>query len=200
VPEARLVAVLRDPVERAHSSYLQHLRDGLEPLPDFQSALEQEETRRAAGWAPSYGYLRRGLYGAQLRRWLEEFPSDQLKVFLYEDLERDSATVCRDVFHHLGVEADFIPDTSIRHNRSGIPRSRALATAVARSHRARMALRGLIPERPRRRLWAAMEQRNLERPALSAQERRPLVEFFGEDILDLQALIDRDLSRWLAPA
>ncbi len=66
LPEARLIAVLRDPVERAHSNWA-HLRGaGLEPEADFATALDREPERIAAGWAHFWHYAAMGRYGAQL--------------------------------------------------------------------------------------------------------------------------------------
>jgi len=71
VPHARLIAVLRDPVDRAYSNWM-HLRsDGLEPEPDFLRALAAEPARVAAGWAPFWHYRGLGLYGAQLEQLLQ---------------------------------------------------------------------------------------------------------------------------------
>ena len=66
LPDARLIAVLRDPAERAHSNWA-HLRGaGLEPEADFATALDREPERIAAGWAHFWHYAAQGRYGEQL--------------------------------------------------------------------------------------------------------------------------------------
>jgi hypothetical protein len=66
VPTAKLIAIIRDPVDRAYSNWT-HLRsDGLEPEADFLAACRLEPKRIAAGYAPFWRYLELGRYGEQL--------------------------------------------------------------------------------------------------------------------------------------
>jgi hypothetical protein len=83
VPEAKLVVVIRDPVDRAYSNWM-HLRsDGLEPIEDFGEAWAAEDERVAAGWAPFWHYRRLGRYGAQLRDLTAHFSAEQIHVLRY---------------------------------------------------------------------------------------------------------------------
>ena len=68
LPEARLIAVVRDPIDRAYSNWMHLWVDGLEPIGDFVAAWHAEDERVAAGWAPFWHYRRLGRYGEQLRR------------------------------------------------------------------------------------------------------------------------------------
>ena len=122
VPDARLVAVIRHPVERAFSHYLHLLHEGLETL-SFEAAWAAEEERIASGWAPVWHYRARGFYGEQLRRWLDVFPAEQMLVLLYEEwLESPGATLDR-ICAHARIEPfeSFTPRrrTSRRWNRGG---------------------------------------------------------------------------------
>ena len=73
VPEARLIAIVRDPVDRAYSNW-SHLRGhGYEPVGDFVAAVEQEPRRVADGWAPFWHYVALGRYGEQLQHLYEHF-------------------------------------------------------------------------------------------------------------------------------
>ncbi len=115
LPEARLIALLRDPVERAWSGYLHARERGLESL-EFADALDAEagrlrgeEQRLLAD--PSYtsyahrhhSYQSRGLYAEQLARWLEHFPRERLLLLKAEDLYTDATGVTRRVLAFLGL-------------------------------------------------------------------------------------------------
>ena len=77
LPQARLIAVLRDPVERAHSNWA-HLRGaGLEPEADFGTALSREPSRIAAGWAHFWHYGAQGRYGEQVEHLYGLFPASR---------------------------------------------------------------------------------------------------------------------------
>ena len=72
-PDARIVILLRDPVMRAFSQFLQHRREGIEPHASFEAALLDEKTRMRQGWSGGHGYLTNGCYAAQIKRYLDVF-------------------------------------------------------------------------------------------------------------------------------
>ncbi|MGH3086090.1 MAG: sulfotransferase family protein [Rubrobacteraceae bacterium] len=205
VPDAKLIAVLRNPVDRAYSAFLFMLRDSREPLSDFGRALAEEERRIAENWGPEYHYRRRGFYHSQLKRYYERFGGDQIKVYLYDELNSDPAGVVRDIFRFLGVDDAFEPDMSSRHNVSGVPQSRVLQSlylSLRKSSPAKSALKALIPEKPRRKMYrrvlSGVQKRNLGKaPPLSPETREELIEAYREDIIKTQDLIGKDLSGWL---
>jgi hypothetical protein len=197
VPEARLIALLRNPVQRAYSAYVQHVRDGREPL-SFSEALREEEGRLRDNWSPGWGYKRIGFYHRHLKRYYEMFGEERIKVYLYEELSEDPVGVSRDIFRFLGVDDAFEPDTSLRHNPSGIPRSRALLGLVKRPNAVKSALKPLLPGGVRKRISVNVQNWMLEKaPPLPEEARGELAEAYREDILGLQDLIGRDLSGWL---
>jgi Sulfotransferase family len=115
VPEARLVAVLRDPVERAHSNWA-HLRGaGLEPEADFVAALDREPERAAAGWAHFWHYAAQGRYGEQLDDLFGLFPREQVLLLRYRDLRDAPAETVDRVCRFLGVETGVVTEVP-RHN------------------------------------------------------------------------------------
>jgi LPS sulfotransferase NodH len=115
LPGAKLVALLRNPVERALSHYQHEVRGGRESLP-FERAIEQEAERLSGEEErlrsdPSYysfnhhrySYVRRGRYLEQLRRWVEHFPRSQLLVLQSERLFADPVGATATVHEFLGV-------------------------------------------------------------------------------------------------
>jgi hypothetical protein len=115
LPQVKLIAVLRNPVDRALSHYQHEVRGGRETL-SFAEAIEQESERLAGeetrlrnepdyySWNHHrYSYLRRGLYMQQLRRWLQYFPRSQLLVLQSERLFRDTPATMAAVHRFLGL-------------------------------------------------------------------------------------------------
>ena len=200
VPEARLVAVLRDPAERAYSAYLHMLRDGRERL-GFAEALAEEERRTRAGWAPGWQYTREGFYHRNLQRYFELFNRGQIRTYLYEELRADPLGLMRDAFRFLGVDEAFAPDISTRHNVSGIPKSTLLISLIKRRNPLKTVLKPLLPKGLRTRLSVGIQNRNLNpAPPLPPEVREGLIELYREDVSKLQDLIGRDLSKWLEPS
>ena len=197
VPEAKFIAVLRNPVDRAYSAYMTLLRDGREWL-DFATALRAEEARARANWHGIWRYRHGGFYCSRLRRYYELFGSDRIQVCLYEDLKGDPVDTTQTIFRFLGVDDAFSPDTAVRYNVSGIPKSRALETFVTRPNRLKNVVKPLMPEGWRRRTSVKVRNRNLTTaPPMPESTRRELTDAYRDDVLELQELIGRDLSGWL---
>jgi len=196
LPEAKLIAVLRHPAERAFSQYLMMRREGLETL-GFAEALAAEDRRVAEGWGHLRHYRRKGFYAAQLKLYFEHFRREQLRVCLYEDFVADPSAVTRDIFRFLCVDDSYVPDMSVRHNESKFPRSRALQVFLTEPRRAKNLLKPVLPAGWSRRIGDHLRRRNLTRPQLTEEMRRSLTEVYREDIVELQEMLGRDLSGWL---
>jgi hypothetical protein len=202
IPDAKLIAVLRNPVDRAYSGYRFLVRDGREPLPTFEAAVEAETWRIAADWLPIWHHTMRGYYYRQLKHYFDVFDRSQLQIHLYDDFVADPLGVMQEIFRFVGVDVSFVPDMSVRHNVSGTPRSRLLHAVLARPNAAKDFAKTFVPQRVRghlRRTRAILMERNTMpgEPKLASQTRRALAARFQEDIRQLSQLLGRDLSRWL---
>ncbi len=199
IPQARLIAILRDPAERAYAAYLGARRSGREPR-SFAQAL-RDYRNRAAG-SLSWAHFDAGFYHSHLTRYLNRLGRERLAVHFYDDFARDNAAIMAQIYRFLDVDDSFVPDTSIRYNASGCAHSRML-DAVVRSNPFKRNLKARIPYRIRKPLMAlgtAINLRNLVKPALAEDLRRDLIGLYREDILKLQDLLQRDLAPWLTVA
>ena len=88
-PDAKLIAVLRDPVDRAYSNWMHLWMDGLEPRADIVEAVRREQQRVDAGWAPFWHYQGLGMYGRQVADLLDHFPREQVLLLRYRELVDD---------------------------------------------------------------------------------------------------------------
>ena len=196
VPNAKLIAVLRDPVDRAYSAYRHLVRDGRETL-SFEEGLAAEPSRTAANWRPGYYYKQLGFYYAQLRRYFALFSREQIAVYTYDEFKADPRALLKAMFAFLDVDPDFHPDMSVWHNVSGIPRSRLLHTIFGRPNRAKDLAKRLLPARAAR-LYGALMSRNIKvsEPKIARHTEQALREEYREDLLQLESLLGRDLSAW----
>jgi hypothetical protein len=199
IPAVRLIAILRDPAERAYSSYLHMVRDGRESVSSFEDALRAEDARVAAEWEPLWHYARLGFYYEQLKRYYDVFPREQIAVCLYDDFEADPKRVVQGIFSFLGVDPAFEPDMSTRHKVAGTPRSAVLHAALTRPNVAKTLAKRLLPGDVRGRLYAALMRRNVveHRDKLCDDTKQRLRRLYSEDVERLSLLIGRDLSNWL---
>jgi len=121
IPEVKIIAVLRNPIERAFSAFLHLLRDGRETTRDFAEALDLEAERIAANWEHIWHYLNMGRYHEQVKRYYDLFPPEQIKIDIYRDLRTRPLEVLRDNLEFVGVDTDFVFDTRQRYNEASLP-------------------------------------------------------------------------------
>ena len=196
LPGVRLIALLRDPAERAHSAFQHLIRDGWEPLTDFGEALRDEPRRIADGWYDFWHYRERGFYYRQLSRYFDRFGADRIRIFLYEDFVQNPLVVLEDIYRFLGVETEFRADVSARHNASGRARSAGMQRFLTGRHPLKEAARKLIPERLGHRVISLLQRENLTTSSIPPETRAWLVEGYRDDTQRLEELIGRDLSAW----
>ncbi len=192
--DARILLVLRHPVERAYSAWNHFRGYGLEPL-DFEGGLAAESRRRAEGWYSMWHYAAAGRYAGQVRAFRAAFP--EVLVLLQDDLLHGAADAMRRVFAFLGVDDRFRPDVTLKYMVSGRPRRPWLGPAAAAARRAARPLlhRVTTPEQRYRALsWVRM--RGLHKPAMAPATRAALLERFTPDVDALERELERDLSAW----
>jgi hypothetical protein len=192
-----LIALLRQPADRAYSAFLFLRQLGFEPLGDFQKALDAEPERGKAGYLHGH-YRGNGFYYANLRPFFNLFPGKQIRVYLYEDWRDSPADVLADIFRFLGVKEAAIPEAGQRVNVTAPPRNFRIQRLLVKPNRLKKAIRAALPETLRRFLLTqAIRLNRAPRPQLDPRLRRRLTEDYREDILSLQELLGRDLSHWL---
>ncbi|WP_424923004.1 sulfotransferase family protein [Alicyclobacillus sacchari] len=194
-PGARIIIMLRNPVDRAFSAYMHLVRDEREHLP-FRESLAKEDERIAGSFEPLWYYRAVGLYASQVQRYFDVFGPDRVKVIIFEEFSRNPVAAVREVCTFLGVSSDFTPDTSIRHNESGVPKSRAIYNFISKPHGIKEIVKPLLPASFRERLGNQVKSMVLERVQMEPAVRTELERYFASDIAALEDVLGRDLSIW----
>ena len=195
IPGAKLIFILRQPADRAFSSYTQYLRDGVEPCSDFADAVEEEQQGKRDNW--TFGrHLQYGFYYAALQCYLEYFERQQMHISLYDDLHDDPDGLLRSIFHFLDVDQDFVPDLTHRHNVSGVIANPLMRLFWTQTNQLRAAIRPLTTQKMRH-AFSEWVFSSAKKPAFAPELRQELTQYYREDIEQLQEFLDRDLSRWL---
>jgi hypothetical protein len=201
IPEAKFIAILRQPADRAFSSYMNLIRDHREPVQEFAEALKLEEERISCHWGFMWHYTRVGYYYEQLKRFFGRFDKDQIRVFLHDEFNDNPVPILQDIFNFLEVDDGFMPDMRVRANVSGIQKSKVVEHLTGilfdRPNPLRFLARRAFSEEGRWRFTTTVRDRNLAPQTLPPSFRQVLTERFRDDILKLQELIDRDLTHWL---
>ncbi len=186
IPEAKLVASLRNPADRAFSGFLMRTRRG-EVVGDAHSEL-----------TPGSSHVKEGFYFQRMKRYYDLFDREQIKIYLFDDFKRGPGDLIRDLFGFLGVDTGFEPDTTVRHNPANVPKS-ALLNRILYQPRVIRGVKAVLPARLEK-VAKRLRQRNLRpAPSFPPDLRATLLDLYQDDIHRLEELIDRDLTAWFEP-
>lgn len=191
--------ILREPGTRTNSAYTFLSRDSRETL-SFEEGLKREAERKQQGFEPMWWYKELSLYSSHVKRYLEVFGPEQVKVLLYEELYANPEQALRQIFAFLGVKEDVVIDTSLRYNASGVPKSRRLYDPlihfISNNGPLEKRIKSLIPSHLRR-AWASKAIGMLTRPVpLHPDIQAQLKEYFAEDVGKLEDVLHHDLRSW----
>ncbi|MEY3020149.1 MAG: hypothetical protein RLZZ272_1133 [Actinomycetota bacterium] len=193
-PGLRMVAVLRDPIERARSAYAHGQRVRAIPRGmSFEDVVRLETAQQGRLW---FVLVRGGLYFRQLSRYLEHFPREQLHVLLFEDLIDPAGPALADALRFVAAGAGPTVPLTLPHVNAGRAPASLGRWRLERS--AERALRRGQPERAERLLQRArrVAVRSTAPPVLSEATRRMLLERFAPENAALADLLGIDLSAW----
>jgi Sulfotransferase family len=199
VPNARLIAILRDPVDRAYSNWAHLWADGLETIEDFVAACAAEPDRTAAGWGPFWRYLETGLYGRQLQHLYSIFPRDQVHVIRYKSLVDEPGPTLDQVCRFLGIEEGVVTEAPAR-NVGGYVAPSAYNRTLRMAFRHGAAIGSHFPPQVWRKaslpLQWLIQRTPQHRPELAESDRAQLVDYFSEDIDIVEEETGWDLRDW----
>lgn len=196
LPDAKIVMILRNPIERLYSQFLMNVKLGKIAERDLLKEIAADQAKAIKGWGVSHLYLEVGAYYAQVKRYFDLFPKEQIKVMFYDDYKRDPKKAMRDLFTFLGVDPAFEPDMSQRYNEAGMPRFGKLNYWLTQ-----IGVYGLV-----KRLFSAGLKEKLKSliytrkniPTIQPEEKVWLVEYYKADVQNLSKLINKDLNHWLS--
>jgi len=202
IPGARIIVILRDPVERAHSNWTHLWSAGLDPVGDVVRACAEEDRRIAAGWADFWHYTALGRYGEQLGHLYTVFPAEQVMVLRYRALIENPAGVLDRICAFLGVPAGVLTEMP-RENVTAHPHLTLRHRALSQALRIGTTASAILPG-PAQATMTSLLERRLQQDApprrpLTWEQRRALIPRFEADIRLLENITGEDFSDWLQP-
>lgn len=183
VPDARLFLLLRDPVSRAWSAYLNRVRKGYESRPPDVALVPGERA------------VDNGFYSARLGAFLDAFGPERVRVWLFDDLIAQPEATVATIFGYLGVNPTFAVDVAAVYNKASVPRSGMLRRLLP-DHRQLRGVADALPPSVRTAARQAWRRKQVPAPMLQADLARRLRTLYEDDIGRLEHLIGRDLGSW----
>ncbi|KKS21114.1 MAG: Sulfotransferase [candidate division WWE3 bacterium GW2011_GWC1_41_7] len=192
LPNVKLVAILRNPVDMVYSSYWYFYHGTLLDVPEsFSESLSKGM------------FIDKGFYYKHLKKFYDNFPADNIHVVIYDDTIKNPTSVTRDLYNFLGVDPSFIPPSiDKRINSAYETKSKLLKDII---HKCMVAIDRLELENIRMRIlesrtlfniYSTINKRPSQYPKMSVDDRKKCVEIFMDDINSLEKLLNRDFSSW----
>ena len=201
-PDMKLIAILRQPAGRLYSRFLHLARESRTPTRDFAESLNKESI-----WWKRNDLIKEGFYHKNLSPYFNLFPKENIRIYLYEELNEEAPRVLRDIFEFLQVAPDFAPDLETRFNQSGVIKNRFLNAIIGQRGMLTSGFKMIFPQTITEKFKqnASIQKiinnirgKNLIKPKPDpAVWNRLTQDVYGEDIRKLQELIGKDLSHWL---
>ena len=202
LPNVKIVAILRQPVDRLYSRYMHLVREHRVPTDDFSDALDRQSI-----WWRRNDLVTEGFYATNIKRYQELFHPNQIKVFLYEDLRLRPQETLANLFEFIGVDPSFSPHFGGDFNKSGKIKNRTLDKIIGQKSLLLEGARKISPSAVEslkkstllKSTLNHLRNRNLQKVALSTDLRLQMTrDIYQGEINQLETLINRDLSAWKA--
>ncbi|MDJ0576898.1 MAG: sulfotransferase [Xenococcaceae cyanobacterium MO_234.B1] len=191
-PEAKLLAILRNPVDRAFSHF-NTLSDGKKSQLKFKNICQNPQQFK------TNSILNIGLYYSNLKRYFENFNNQQIRILLFDLLVNNKRKFFSDFFEFIEVSQDFLPDTSFIVRKGGKQKElkKAIFSNPFLKATARTIIKPLTNQQQRYSLSKKFDNLFLTKNSLPDDLRSSLIDYYREDILRTQELLDINLSHWL---
>jgi hypothetical protein len=198
----KLIAVLRQPTERLYSRFLHLAREDRRPTEQFADCLIKNTV-----WWERNDLIKEGFYYKHLQKFYNFFPAENIRVFLYEEFNTKTQHVLNEIYDFIGVDSAFKADLSVRYNESGFIKNKLWDKVYGQKGLLIKTVKALLPTTVSNYLKENiyiqkrlnnLRSTNLLKPSLDPVLKHKIThEIYGDDILHLQTLINKDLSHWL---
>lgn len=192
IPDVKIIILLRDPVERAFSHYLMDYRMGLVSLSFEDIFYKKVDNKKLSLYYQQYIEL--GLYYEQVKRYINLFGKEQVRIYLQEDLRKDANGVVLDLYDFLKIDKSYTPCVNKEHNAFSMPKNEFIHKLYS-SNFIRSIASAIFTNTLKEKVKNIFFERK-KKPVLGQSVRNDLQEMYKKDIQDLERMIGRDLAHW----
>jgi len=202
IPNAKLILIMRNPVDRAYSHFWKNIKNGKETH-SFNEAIQLEKERidRNFWHRMHYSYRDRGIYYEQIERYLKYFPIQNMRFLIFEEFTQDSNSALQSIYQFLDVDDNFQSTrTNIVKNKAAISKSKLLFR-LAKGHYHFPSGVELFIKKSRFKsliMWVnkKFNIQEFDYPPMDRNTRQRLLELYRLPNDRLSELLGRDLSIW----
>jgi len=189
-PHAHILISIRDPVERAYSHYLMLINFD-QTKSSFKLQIDQELEKKIDKNRPNLR-LDAGMYSESVKRYLEVFGSNQVKVIIFEEFIKNTKTTIEEILHFLDLNCSIENFDDKIHNPSQGPRG-SVAKYILTSKTSSKIAKKILPSSTRKIIREKILVAKKPKPKMDTLDRDTLVKFYEEDVKNLETLLGRKL-------
>lgn len=205
-PDIKIIAILRNPISRAYSHFIYSQQIGRENNYNQNIIIDCKLPSNYVYFGHNqyfHRYLNHGFYYRNLSPYLKKFKSDQIKIYLFEELCDSPLKLMQDLLSFLEVDPYFdLNSVNIKNNQSGIPRNKKIYQFFNKKNSGEKNLFfNFIPKQIKKSTVQYVKNQMdkfliKKAPPISDDLKSSLIEVYREDILSLQQLLQKDISHW----
>jgi len=187
IPNARIIIIMRDPIERAYSEYLFLSGTGSEKK-SFNDIIRN--ATKTLNYS-SRGVIETGLYYEQVKRYLDVFNSKKVKILFFEEFIQDTLNSVKEVLEFLGIQNAEPKSVNEIHNPFIMPRGK-LTSGLVHNPVLRKLGKAVLPRKTIRNIRDVVTEK-VPKPKMSSNDRKILLEFYQDDVKKLHELLGQNL-------
>ena len=202
-PDAKIIAVLRDPVARAYSAYTYQVSYDLEPSSTFRGAIEDELSGHRDDWLYGWRYLYCGMYADQIERYLDVFGANNVLLLRFEELKHHPRVILKRIFRFLDIKDDYDFEDIAPRNPTISPNkgwAKSVISILINQNVLKDELKRFVPITARHkiksRILEIVKRGGAKPPAISEADADFLRQAFRGQISKLEAITGWDLDEW----
>ena len=196
VPNCKIIICLRNPIDRAYSHYRMNLWTGNSNEFDFHKALLDDFNHDPKVWGNAHLYTEIGMYYQQVKRYLDAFGAENVKIIFTEDMKKNASGVIKELYNFIGVDSRFVADTSKQYNEVYTPKYKNLTWFLNKSG-IRPLMKKFSPRFIKNIIVKALYKGKSDKGEIPAAAKQFLKEKLQADVTQLGVLLNKDLSNWL---
>jgi hypothetical protein len=199
-PDVKLIACLRNPIERAYSQYFLEKELQRETAPTFEEAISKN----------IHKYIEAGFYYTLLKPYLDLFPRKNILILIHEDIEKNPLDFIQNIYNFIEINPSFIPP-SLNKNLALPPKKNLYFISLINradilGRRKLIEILKLAKINPLINFWRKKEKEkdypmplarsSISRPKMKLETRKYLQRIYKNEVTHLSRVINRDLSVW----
>jgi hypothetical protein len=192
-PNAKIIIMLRNPIERAFSHYLMDYRLGL--ISDSFENIITKKSKHKNAHLFYQQYIEVSIYAKQIQRYLDFFEKENILFIDYEDFKKNVSKTVDQVYDFLNISTEFSTDINTKYNTFTMPKNKVIRFIYSFVF-LRKILTFLFPIYLVKNIRVFLFKAD-KKPELLKETRSQLRIIFNDDIKKLEEVLGKDYSKWI---